>query len=435
VNEEVLSPLRELVGLVAKYRKRGRAYILQSHGIDLTEWDEKILRALYARSSPKMTFREVADVLSQDRDPGQPLHSSTISQCVSRLEQKFRLVATNKLEKDRPKNFQIWLTDDGHRLVRAFVDTEELIVGFLAKSIGLGGETEEPQQLQQQFIDVLRRAVATFHLNTRMGTRAGFYDCLLGGSHHTVFDHDVAAELMQKNPYLRGAAIANRAFLRRAVQYLISNEKVTQFIDIGAGLPTAGNTHEVALTANPDAKVLYVDNDRNVVLKSREILSGARNVKIIEGDLTKPEGLLSDPECTTFIDFSQPVAIILVAVVHFLDESQATHSLRVFRERLPAGGFLVLSHGVREDLMPDIAEIFASIYREHVGQVFFRSRKEIDDLLRDVDLVKPGLVYTPEWHSEIRDDFLPPNYVPPGSHDGWQSLALAAVGRMRTPTS
>jgi hypothetical protein len=167
---------------------------------------------------------------------------------------------------------------------------------------------------------------------------ARIYDYLLGGKDHYPADREVAESMITQLPNVRLAVQWNRAFLRRAVRYLILEAGIHQIIDIGAGLPTAGNTHEIALAADPQARVAYVDHDPVVLAHARDMLQGVRNATIVQQDLCSPDKILADPGLTELIDFSQPVAVLLLSILHFVPDSARPADLAAGMAARPRGG-------------------------------------------------------------------------------------------------
>src|SRR3954462_10947171 len=173
---------------------------------------------------------------------------------------------------------------------------------------------------------------------------ARVYDFYLGGSHNLEVDRRMAREAISLWPDLPMIMQSNRAFLRRAVRYLAARG-IAQFLDVGSGIPTVGNVHEVAQQANPQARVVYVDNDPVAVSHSRAILAGDERTAVVQGDLRESDDLFAHPIVAGMIDLHRPGAVLMVAVLHFLsDEDDPFGAVARMRDRLPPGSFLVLSH-------------------------------------------------------------------------------------------
>ncbi|HEY0718992.1 MAG TPA: SAM-dependent methyltransferase, partial [Streptosporangiaceae bacterium] len=190
-----------------------------------------------------------------------------------------------------------------------------------------------------------------------------------------------------------------RAFLGRAVRYLVGQQGVRQFVDIGAGLPTVGNVHEVAQEADPGTRVVYVDNDPVVLAHGRHLLHGVSGTAIIEHDLRRPEDILADPDLRALIDLDAPVAALLVAILHFIPDSDDPAAvIRKLMEPLPPGSHLVISHGTA-DAVPGVNDA-AAIYRQSTSSAHVRSRDQLQRLIKGLELVEPGIVWLPEWRPD-----------------------------------
>jgi hypothetical protein len=246
------------------------------------------------------------------------------------------------------------------------------------------------------------------------------YDYLLGGSHNFLADQDAGRALAAIEPNAREAARANRAFLGRAVRFL-SQAGIRQFVDIGSGIPTQGNVHEVAQQADPGARVIYADVDPVAIAHSKTILAGNENATIIAADLRDPEKILDHSDTRRLIDFGQPVGLLLVAVLHFIADAEDPWRLvATLRDALPPGSYLVLCHGT-DEAKPDVALATEKVYNRSVAtQVQLRSRNAIGRFFDGFELVEPGVTYLSLWRPDCPQD------VPsdPGRHWG-----LVGVGR------
>jgi SAM-dependent methyltransferase len=233
----------------------------------------------------------------------------------------------------------------------------------------------------------------------KSATAARIYDYLLGGTHNFPADREAAQALVQAAPLVPAIARANRAFLRRAVRYL-ADAGVRQFLDVGSGIPTAGNVHEVAATV-PDARVVYVDIDPVAVAESLEILHGDQRATALRGDLQDPEPILAHPDVRRLISFDEPVALLIVSVLHFVpDDTRAQDAVARFRKALAPGSYLALSHGVVEldDLPPDDVAAAMDVFKARTATPLgTRSPDDITRFFGDFELVEPGLVRTPLW--------------------------------------
>ena len=236
---------------------------------------------------------------------------------------------------------------------------------------------------------------------------ARIYDYLLGGKDNYPADRAAAEQIAQALPNVRTAFQWNRAFLGRAVRFLAAEHGIRQFIDIGTGLPTVRNVHEVAHDAAPGSHVVYVDNDPVVLAHGRHLLHGLAGTTILEHDLRQPDEILADPGLRALIDFEDPVAVLLVAVLHFIpDEDDPAGIIRKLLEPFPAGSYLVVSHGTA-DAVPEVSEA-AEVYDQATTSAHVRSRDHLLRLVEGLDLVRPGIVWLPEWRPDPGSE-PPPN--------------------------
>jgi S-adenosyl methyltransferase len=228
---------------------------------------------------------------------------------------------------------------------------------------------------------------------------ARIYDYLLGGKDNYPADRAAAAEIAQALPNVRASFRWNRAFLGRAVRYLVTERGIGQFIDIGTGLPTVGNVHEVAQRAAPGARVVYVDNDPVVLAHGRHLLHGVPGTTILEHDLRRTKDILDDPELRELIDFGAPVAVLLVAILHFIpDADDPAAVIKKLLAPFPSGSHLVISHGTA-DAVPGVNDA-AAVYQQSTSSAHVRSREHIERLIEGLDLVDPGIVWLPQWRPD-----------------------------------
>lgn len=223
---------------------------------------------------------------------------------------------------------------------------------------------------------------------------ARIYDYFIGGKQNFAADRDVADQLAGAMPVIPLLARANRAFLGRAVRYA-AQQGVKQFLDIGAGLPATGNTHEIAQSVHPDASVVYVDSDPLVTVHGRALLADETRTRVFEADLCDPASILTHPDVTALIDFDRPVGLLMVAVLHFVtDEADPAGALAALTENLVPGSHLVISHA-GSDLLPDDPEKM-KVYQQ-ASQGAMRDHAQITAFFQGFDLVDPGLVRLPAW--------------------------------------
>jgi hypothetical protein len=253
---------------------------------------------------------------------------------------------------------------------------------------------------------------------------ARMYDFYLGGSCHFAADRELAEELIRAWPDMPAIARANRDYLQRAVRFL-SARGIDQFLDLGSGIPTAGNTHDIALSLNPDARIAYVDVDPVAVAHSTVILQDVPNATIVHADLRDPESILTRSEVPNFLDLSRPVGVIMLAVLHFLtDEDDAPGIVSAYRERTAPGSYAVISHGTR-DYLPVQAREAEGVYQRASHRLNFRSRAGVLELLDGYELEEPGLVDIIHWRPELSTD----EPDPIGGGDVARYSGYAVVGR------
>ncbi len=245
---------------------------------------------------------------------------------------------------------------------------------------------------------------------------ARMYDYALGGSHNFAVDREMVEKVEAMMPGSSLIAHANRAFLRRAVRFCL-DAGVRQFLDLGSGIPTVGSVHEVARPVAPETRVVYVDVDEVAVAHSQAILRDYPNATAIRGDARAPADILDHAEVRRMIDFSAPVAVLLIAILHFVpDEDDPAGLVRAFGEPLAPGSLLVLSHGTPDE-RPDDADTVGQLYRGTSTPLYLRSRSSVAALFGDFVLVEPGVTWVSAWRPE------------PGETETERRELLAGVGR------
>lgn len=249
---------------------------------------------------------------------------------------------------------------------------------------------------------------------------ARIYDALLGGKDNYEADREVVRLLSELYPYAQATALENRAWLGRAVRYLVAEAGVRQFLDIGAGLPTQENVHQVAQAVDPECRVVYVDNDPIVLSHGRALLTGADNVTVFEGDLADVDAVLERARET--LDFERPVAVLLSAILHFFDDERDPYAIVArIREALPSGSYLALSHGTEApDQEGGSAEFTAAYSQRSNSALFLRDREQVARFLDGFEPVEPGVVYAVQWRG---DPAVAPRPIE-------QAPVWAAVGRL-----
>ena len=228
---------------------------------------------------------------------------------------------------------------------------------------------------------------------------ARMYDYFLGGKNHFAADRETAKKMLAAAPHARTGARENRAFLGRVVRYLAAEAGIRQFLDIGTGLPTTNNVHEVAQAVTPSARVVYVDNDPLVLAHARALLTSSfeGRTAYIQGDLRDPAAILSSPVVREVLDFTRPVALILVAVLHFMpDEFKPAATMATLLDGLPAGSYLAASHATLETLPGAAAATRA--YRSAGVPMQLRGADDFAELaFTGLELIPPGVVVVSEW--------------------------------------
>lgn len=261
---------------------------------------------------------------------------------------------------------------------------------------------------------------ASVNLDLRRPNVARMYDYYLGGKDNFAIDREAAEEALAAAPEIRPLARANRAFLGRAVRYLAKEAGVRQFVDIGTGLPTQGSVHETAFDVAPDARVVYVDKDSMVVRHSEALLSGTHNVATIAADLREPDELFADPALQAMVDLTEPVAVLIVLLLHFITDDECPEEIIArIRDTIAPGSYIVISHVTPERRESEVNGA-VKVYERASSTVTPRSREQIEKILEGFELIEPGLVYPPEWHPDIPESARIPNAI-------WG--VLAGVGR------
>jgi hypothetical protein len=247
---------------------------------------------------------------------------------------------------------------------------------------------------------------------------ARVYDYLLGGKDNYPVDRMVAESMIAQLPNVQQAVRWNRAFLCRVVRYLIGQEGIRQIVDIGAGLPTGGNTHEIAIGASPEAKVVYVDHDPVVLTHARCMLHGVPSTAIINQDLLEPDEILADPALRGLIDFRQPTAFLLLSILHFIpDEVDPAGLIARLLSPFPSGSYVAISHATPDEV-PAVTDV-ERVFDEATEQAHVRSRSEVKKLVAGLEIVEPGLVWPPQWRPD------PGDVIPPNAAESYYCVVVA----------
>lgn len=250
------------------------------------------------------------------------------------------------------------------------------------------------------------------------------YDYFLGGKDNFAADRAAGERILQASPEVRSTLRANRSFLGRVVRYLAGEAGISQFLDLGTGLPTAQNVHQVAQGANPSARVVYVDSDPVVLAHARAILADEEDTAVVGADLRRPAAVLNDPELVRLLDLGRPVAMLMIAVLHFVpEEDNAAEIVARYREALAPGSYVAMSLGTSDGVDPAKIADAQRVYRSASAQLTYRSRAQIEQLFDGFELVEPGLVRLPQWRPDSAADSR-------GELEGSEWM-LGAVGRKK----
>jgi SAM-dependent methyltransferase len=248
---------------------------------------------------------------------------------------------------------------------------------------------------------------------------ARIYDYALGGDHNFAVDREFADRMWSEPGYSTAGYKLNRSFLRRAVRFMVS-QGIEQFLDLGSGIPTVGNVHEIAQAAGPQVHVVYVDNEPVAVAHARQLLADNDNAIMIDADLRDPDAVLHHPDTRRMLDFDRPLGVLFVACLHFVPDDAATIVAR-YRNAMNAGGYLALSHFTLDGHTTGDAAKAVQWYQQTTTPVVPRTAAELHAILAGAELVHPGLVWTPLWRPDGAD---------PALENVADSGAYAAVGHV-----
>jgi hypothetical protein len=246
---------------------------------------------------------------------------------------------------------------------------------------------------------------------------ARVYDYLLGGTANFAKDREFADRLKAIAPEAATIARLNRAFLRRAVTHCLDNG-IRQFLDIGSGIPTAGNVHEIAHRTDPSARIVYVDIEPVAVAHTERILASDANAAVVHGNLLEPEKLLSSAATQQLLNLDEPIAVLMVAVLHFIDDDQGPHAaVARYVDAIAPGSYLMLSHIAAENT--DEQSQARTLYQKDAVPIIARTRDQLAAFFTGTEILDPGIVWTPQWHPEEFDNVENPE----------RSKGYAGVGR------
>jgi hypothetical protein len=249
---------------------------------------------------------------------------------------------------------------------------------------------------------------------------ARVYDYLLGGKDNFAADRAVGDQMIATLPAIQLGVRAQRDVLGRVVRYLVGEVGLRQLLDIGSGLPTADNVHEIAQRVDPATRVVYLDNDPVVLAHARALLADEQVTFVAEGDLRDPEGILANPDIRKYLDWDRPIGLLLCGILHYvLDEENPAEVMAALYDALPPGSYVFIHHLL--DTEDPATATLQEQMRSGVGRAQFRTMAQIRTLFNGLELVEPGLVLVPDWRPE-----------PPAIRDH-PVLEMACVGVARKP--
>jgi O-methyltransferase involved in polyketide biosynthesis len=261
-------------------------------------------------------------------------------------------------------------------------------------------------------------------IDTSRPNVARIYDYLLGGKDNFAVDREAARRLLEASPDMAGIVRDNRSFIGRVIRLLAGDAGIRQFIDLGGGLPTQNNVHDMAQGIAPDARIAYVDIDPVVWSHGQALLADGDQVTMVHADLRDPDAVLRHPDVLHLIDLAQPVAVVCASVLHFVADEEDPHGIVArYRDRIAPGSYLAISHGAAgtaEDDPGDVTGRVTTVFRQASAQLHVRSLPEIQRFFDGFELIEPGVVWINEWRP---DPGIPPAGQPRSLYGG--------VGRKR----
>jgi hypothetical protein len=229
---------------------------------------------------------------------------------------------------------------------------------------------------------------------------ARMYDYALGGKDNFEIDRKAVEQVATVLPDFRHLAQINRQFLRTAID-IMTAAGIRQFIDIGTGIPTSPNVHELARAVHPDARVVYVDNDPIVMAHNRALRATAEGVITVQHDARQPDAILSDPKVRQTIDFDQPVGMLFIAVLHFVRRDLAADVMSRFRAAVPSGSHFAISTACTEGMDPAVVAKTEAVYQNAASQIVFRTAAQVEQLFEGLQLLEPGLCDVSKWRVDV----------------------------------
>jgi SAM-dependent methyltransferase len=250
--------------------------------------------------------------------------------------------------------------------------------------------------------EIAEWALSLPEVDPEQASPARIYDFLLGGDHNFAVDRKAGRRAAEAMPTLQAAMRANRAFLRRVVAHLAAELGVDQFLDLGSGVPTVGNVHEIVQEINPAARVVYVDIDQVAVAHGRQLLADHPQAVSILADLRRPDTVLSHPRVAAMLDLDRPVAVLMSAVLHFIpDEHDPAGIIAEYRDAVTAGSYLALSHAAPDTTHADEQSAMLEDYQRSTKATFInRTPEQLAAWLEGWEVLPPGIVQVDDWHPE-----------------------------------
>ena len=232
-------------------------------------------------------------------------------------------------------------------------------------------------------------------VDTTRPNNARVYDYLLGGRDNFAVDRTLADRMVAVLPAVKSSVRSQRDVLARVIRYLVTDERITQLLDIGSGLPTAQNVHQIAHRLNPDVRVVYLDNDPVVISHATALLADEKKTFAVRGDLRDPEAILSSAR--ELLDWNQPIGLVLCGILHFLaDEEKPAALIATLVDALPSGSCVFINHMVQADSLAALEDLM----RNGIGHARFRTREQILELFAGLELIEPGLVQATDWRPD-----------------------------------
>lgn len=419
---ELLDQQRRFISAVDAYVAERREVVLKRFpDLDLRPWQVSVVELLQARAPVPVEQQDIEKLVEQQ------VKQSMVSTGLKELKKNYKLIDYRTDERDGRK--KVWaLTETGQVVGEQLADAQR--AGKLRAIDAIRFDNVKEIDYIVHAIQSWADAVTAARTNARPSP-GGIYDYLIGGSNFTAADKEFAETVLptfyesenaatrdDMTATMRAQASENRSFLRRSVRWLADEKGITQFIDLGSGYPTHGHVHQIASRHLPGQelpRVVYVDKDPNVVRTAELLLGGQENVRFLGGDFEESAKVLANPEMK-LLDFGKPIAVLLIALLHFVpDDAIAKRNIKAIVEALPAGSYIVASHGVKDGKYAKLAAKIESIYSKKVQPIRMREPAAIVKLFahKRLELVAPcgqeknaPLPWLPDWRPEIQDDYV-----------------------------